>query len=126
MSIMGIFDMATVRKTKKLSDRQCQPCSGGMPVCDPDHAQSFLNELSPGWRITREGHLEKEFKFLDFKHALVFVNCIGSVAESEHHHPDVYLKWGSVKVMLWTHKINGLCENDFIMAAKIEKLSVGS
>ena len=114
--------MSTVHKTEKLSGKQCKPCSLGSPVLDLNRARALIAELAPGWRITGQGHLEKEFKFLDFKNALSFVNCIGSVAELEHHHPDIYLKWGSVKVMLWTHKIGGLSGNDFIMASKIDNL----
>ena len=122
----GDMGMTTANKTKKLCDRQCVPCSIGGLVLDVDRVQLLLEKLAPGWRVTREGHLEKEFKFLDFKNALAFVNCVGVVAESEHHHPDIYLKWGSVKVMLWTHKINGLSENDFIIAARIEKVFAGN
>jgi 4a-hydroxytetrahydrobiopterin dehydratase len=118
--------MTTANKTKEFCDRRCTPCSMGASVVDFDRARLLLGELAPGWRVTGEGHLEREFKFLDFKNALAFVNCVGAVAESEHHHPDIYLKWGSVKVMLWTHKINGLSENDFIIAARIEKVFAGS
>ena len=114
--------MATIHHTKKLADENCVPCSGNTLPLDRAHACSLLKELPHGWQITSEGHLEKEFKFTDFKNALCFVNCVGTVAESQHHHPDIYLKWARVKVMLWTHKIHGLSENDFILAAKIEKL----
>jgi len=107
---------------KKLADGNCVPCSGKTPPLDEPGAALLLKELPHGWQITGEGHLEKEFRFDDFKNALCFVNCVGTVAESQHHHPDVYLKWGRVKVMLWTHKIHGLSENDFILAAKIEKV----
>jgi 4a-hydroxytetrahydrobiopterin dehydratase len=118
--------MTTANKTKISCQGQCVPCEAGASVIDANRARLLLEELAPGWRVTRCGHLEKEFKFLDFKNALAFVNCIGVVAESEHHHPDVYLKWGSVKVMLWTHKINGLSGNDFIIAAEIDKVFDGN
>ena len=117
--------MATVHHTTKLADGNCVPCTGKTPALSSENARSLLKELPHGWQITAEGHLEKEFRFDDFKNALCFVNCVGTVAESQHHHPDVYLKWGRVKVMLWTHKIHGLSENDFILAAKIEKMRAG-
>ena len=118
--------MTTANNTEKLCDGRCVPCEAGTSVIDTNRARLMLEELAPGWRVTRCGHLEKEFKFLDFKNALAFVNCVGAVAESEHHHPDVYLKWASVKVMLWTHKINGLSGNDFIMAARIDQVFAGN
>jgi 4a-hydroxytetrahydrobiopterin dehydratase len=107
---------------KKLVDENCVSCSGKTPPLDRPGVALLLKELPHGWQITAEGRLEKEFRFDDFKNALCFVNCVGTVAESQHHHPDIYLKWGRVKVMLWTHKIHGLSENDFILAAKIEKV----
>jgi len=73
-----------------------------------------------GWRIEKEFHLTREFKFPDFAKALAFVNKVGAIAEAEGHHPDIYLAWGLVRVEIWTHKINGLTESDFILAAKIE------
>jgi len=110
---------------EKLVDESCVPCSGKTLPLDQEQACSLLAQLPHGWQITVEGHLEKEFKFRDFKNALRFVNDVGNLAESQHHHPDVYLEWGRVKVMLWTHKIHGLSENDFILAAKIEKVRAG-
>ena len=78
--------------------------------------------LAPGWKILREHHLEKEFAFKNFKEALVFANHIGRLAEEEGHHPDLLISWGKLRVELWTHKIQGLSENDFILAAKIDIL----
>jgi 4a-hydroxytetrahydrobiopterin dehydratase len=82
-------------------------------------------ELSHGWRVVHEHHLEKEFKFKNFREALGFTNKVGHLAEEVGHHPDIYLAWGKVKITLWTHKIDGLTESDFILAAKIEQLSEG-
>ena len=82
----------------------------------------FLYGIRKGWEIVREHHLEKEFCFKDFKKALVFANVIGHIAEEEGHHPDLYISWGKLKIQIWTHKIDGLTESDFILAAKIDEL----
>jgi len=114
--------MAVAHKTQKLSDRQCVPCMQGAVLLDLGEKKGLLKKLTPGWKITEHGHLEKEFEFSDFKQGLAFVNYVGVLAEKESHHPDIYLAWGRVKVMIWTHKIDGLSENDFILAAKIDQL----
>lgn len=80
------------------------------------------SELNPGWQIVSEHHLEREFKFKDFREALSFTNRVGELAEAQGHHPDIYLSWGKVKVTIWTHKIDGLTESDFVLAAKLDKL----
>jgi 4a-hydroxytetrahydrobiopterin dehydratase len=77
------------------------------------------NQLPDGWRIVDEWRLEKDFKFPDFNHALKFTNRIGEIADEQGHHPDVYLTYGEVRLMVWTHKIDGLSESDFILAAKM-------
>jgi len=76
----------------------------------------------PQWTITNEHHIHLELKFPDFKQALAFVNRVGEVAEKEGHHPDILLAWGKVEITVWTHKIDGLTESDFILAAKIDRL----
>lgn len=81
-----------------------------------------LHQELPGWKVVEEHHLEKEFKFKDFAQALNFTNNVGALAEDQGHHPDIYLSWGKVKITLWTHKIDGLTESDFILATKIDKL----
>ena len=78
----------------------------------------------PGWRGNEEHHITKTFTFPDFRQALAFVNRVGEVAEEQGHHPDIYLAWGKVEIKLWTHKIDGLTESDFIMAAKIDRLAL--
>jgi 4a-hydroxytetrahydrobiopterin dehydratase len=78
--------------------------------------------LGGGWDIVSEHHLEKEYKFKDFRAALDFTNRVGELAEAQGHHPDIYLAWGKVKLTLWTHKIDGLTESDFIFAAKADSL----
>jgi 4a-hydroxytetrahydrobiopterin dehydratase len=104
-----------------LSSKTCVPCRGGVP---PLHGQELasLQQQVPQWRVIDEHHLTREFTFPDFKTALGFVNRVGAVAEEQGHHPDILLTWGRVVLTLWTHKIDGLTESDFIMAAKMDKL----
>ena len=78
-------------------------------------------QLEAGWRVANEHHLEKEYTFPDFREALEFTNRVGEMAEKENHHPDIHLAWGKVKLTLWTHNIDGLSENDFILAAKADQ-----
>lgn len=107
----------------ELSKRKCVPCQGGTPPLNHQQVTKLLTELHSDWKVKNNHHLEKEFRFPDFKKALDFTVQIGNLAEEEDHHPDILLCWGKVKVTLWTHKINGLSESDFIMAAKIDTLS---
>jgi 4a-hydroxytetrahydrobiopterin dehydratase len=78
-------------------------------------------ELKPDWQLVGEHHLEKEFKFKDFREALEFTNRVGELAEAQGHHPDIYLGWGKVRLTIWTHKIDGLTESDFVLAAKVDR-----
>jgi len=105
-----------------LADKQCVPCVKGAEPLKGEDIRRMSKELAPEWYVAEEHHLEREFKFDDFRQALDFVNEVGEVAEEQGHHPDIYLSYGKVKVQLWTHKINGLHENDFILAAKIDAL----
>lgn len=82
----------------------------------------LLQNLETHWKIVDEHHLEREYSFKNFKEALAFTNKVGEIAEEENHHPDIYLSYGKVKIQLWTHRINGLSENDFIFAAKCDKI----
>jgi 4a-hydroxytetrahydrobiopterin dehydratase len=104
----------------ELADKKCVPCKGGIPPLKGKDIQDLLGKLPNGWTVKEEHHLEKEYKFPDFKTALAFTNQVGEIAEKEGHHPDIYLSWGKVKITLWTHKINGLTESDFILAAKCD------
>jgi len=83
----------------------------------------LLGKLDDGWRLVAQHHLEKEYSFEDFVTALEFVNQVGSIAEEQGHHPDIYLTWGRVAVKIWTHKIDGLTESDFILAAKLDAVA---
>ena len=105
-----------------LVKKHCIPCEAGTPPFTDSQAQEYLKQI-PGWELTDDAEkIKKRFKFKDFAEALAFVNKIGELAESEDHHPDIKFGWGYVKVLLTTHAIKGLSENDFILAAKINKL----
>lgn len=107
----------------ELSQKKCVPCRGGLPPLKGKELQAIYEQLANGWKIIDEHHLEKEFTFKNFREALAFTNKVGELAEQEGHHPDIYLAWGKVKITTWTHKIDGLTESDFILAAKIDKLT---
>lgn len=105
----------------QLAEKDCVPCRGGVPPLTTDEIEPFLVQLS-GWEVMDSHHLEKAYDFPDFLSALDFVNQIGLIAEQQGHHPDVFLSWGKVGIKIWTHKINGLTESDFVLAAKIDEL----
>lgn len=104
-----------------LADKHCVPCRGGVPPLRDAELDRLVQQV-PGWEAVQGHHLVKSFAFPDFRSALEFVNRAGAVAEEEGHHPDLYLSWGRVEVRIWTHKIDGLTESDFILAAKIDQL----
>lgn len=108
--------------TEQLADKTCVPCKGGVPPLKGAELEKFHRSV-PQWTIANEHHLQREYKFPDFKEALDFVNRVGALAEEQGHHPDIFLAWGKVGITLWTHKIDGLTESDFIMAAKIDRLA---
>jgi 4a-hydroxytetrahydrobiopterin dehydratase len=103
-----------------LSEKTCIPCRGGVPPLSTDEIRPLHAEVKD-WAVVNNHHIEREFKFPDFKRALDFVNKVGNIAEEQGHHPDIYLAWGRVQVKVWTHKIDGLTESDFILAAKIDR-----
>jgi 4a-hydroxytetrahydrobiopterin dehydratase len=105
-----------------LADKTCIPCKGGVPPLRGEALNDLRRQLKGEWTVVDEHHLEKEFKFPDFKEALDFTNRVGAVAEEQGHHPDIYLGWGKVRITIWTHKIDGLTESDFVLAAKIQRL----
>jgi 4a-hydroxytetrahydrobiopterin dehydratase len=104
-----------------LASKECVACKGGVPPLTADQISMLLPELD-GWGTERNHHLLRTFTFPDFVTALAFVNHVGELAEKQAHHPDIYLAWGMVKITIWTHKIDGLTESDFILAAKIDTL----
>lgn len=105
-----------------LTKKHCVPCEGGIDPFNKEQIKTYIGLLNKPWEIVEGTKLKYEFKFKDFKESMNFVNKIADIAESEGHHPDLYIFYNKVKVVLWTHAIGGLHENDFILAAKIEKL----
>jgi 4a-hydroxytetrahydrobiopterin dehydratase len=105
----------------ELAAKQCVPCKGGVPPLAGRELEELLAQLGPnGWRVVDGHHLEKSYKFPDFVQALAFVNRVGAIAEEQGHHPDIALGWGKVGITTWTHKIDGLTESDFVLAAKAD------
>ena len=106
-----------------LAGKTCVPCRGGVPPMERNEAERYLRE-APGWDLMDQGkRIERKLTFKNFEQALAFVNRVGGLAEDEGHHPDITFGWGYATVSLHTHKIKGLHENDFIMAAKINRLA---
>ena len=106
----------------ELASQECIPCKGGVPPLPGDELQALHAKLDSGWRVVDGHHLEKEYSFDDFRGALDFTVKVGELAEQQNHHPDIFLAWGCVKVTIWTHKIDGLTESDFVFAAKADAL----
>ena len=104
-----------------LAKKKCVPCNGEIPPLEHDIIERLLAALGGGWMAVADHHLEKSYDFKDFKQALAFTNRVGKIAEAQGHHPDIYLSWGEVTLTIWTHKIDGLTESDFILAAKADK-----
>lgn len=107
----------------ELAEKTCVPCRGGVPPLKGKELEQMRKRLPQWahWKVINEHHLTREFKFPDFKQALEFVNQVGAIAEEQGHHPDILLSWGKAGITLWTHKVDGLTESDFIMAAKIDR-----
>jgi 4a-hydroxytetrahydrobiopterin dehydratase len=104
----------------KLADKKCSD-GGSVPPLKALRARELLKELGQGWKLNGRGHLLRLYTFKDFAQSLAFANKVGAVAEAEGHHPDLYLAWGKCKVEIWSHKIKGLTESDFVLAAKSER-----
>ena len=107
--------------TEQLADKKCVPCRGGVPPLKGKELDA-LHKIVPKWSVINQHHITRAFTFPDFKQALDFVNRVGALAEEQGHHPDILLAWGKAEITLWTHKIDGLTESDFIMAAKIDRI----
>lgn len=105
----------------ELANRECVPCRGGVPPLKGEELQKLQSELQ-SWSVVDEHHLSRVYKFENFREALELVNRVGELAEEQGHHPDICFGWGRVEVTIWTHKIDGLTESDFILAAKIDRL----
>jgi len=104
-----------------LAGKHCVPCRGGVAPLQGGELDALAGD-TPGWQVVGGHHLERAFEFPDFQTGLDFVNQVGAIAEAEGHHPDLCLSWGKVEARIWTHKIDGLTESDFILAAKIAQL----
>ena len=104
-----------------LAAKTCVPCRGGVPPLGAEEIKALLAQLGSEWTVVDEHHLHKTYAFKDFADALAFTNRAGAVAEEQGHHPDILLAWGKVGITIWTHKIDGLTESDFVLAAKLEQ-----
>jgi 4a-hydroxytetrahydrobiopterin dehydratase len=105
-----------------LAEKECVPCKGGVEPLKGEALAKLARELNGHWQVVEGRHLEKEYKFDNFRDALRFTNKVGELAEAQNHHPDIYLAWGKVKLTVWTHRVNGLTESDFVLAAKADRL----
>jgi 4a-hydroxytetrahydrobiopterin dehydratase len=114
-----------VTRSDELAARRCQPCRAGTPPLAGAALAELAAALGGGWRVVDAHHLEKEFRFANFRDALAFTNRVGALADEQDHHPDVHLSWGRVRIEVWTHTIDGLAEGDFVLAARIDRLPVG-
>jgi len=104
----------------KLANKKCVPCEGGISPLKSKEIGEFRKELHADWKIIEGKMLQREFMFVNFRHTMDFVNKVAEIAEEEGHHPDMHVQYSKLVIELWTHAINGLSENDFILAAKID------
>jgi len=108
----------------KLAERKCKPCEGGAEPLDAERAEALMAELHGDWRLLRRGTaIEREVRFPTFSRTMAFVNAVAFVATNEGHHPEVTFSYGFCRICYWTHAIGGLSDNDFICAAKIDRLA---
>ena len=116
--------MSTTGETCSLADRNCVPCSGGVPALTRDKAEGHLAQLSPDWQLDPDAKmLRRHFKFKGFAKATHLANLCAWLADQQGHHPDISFGWGYVDIQLTTHEIDGLSENDFVWAAKLDQLT---
>lgn len=108
---------------QSLAQQECKPCKGGVPPLHGEELRELQEKLGSGWKVVDEHHLEKEFKFDNYEGAVGFTNKVADIAKQQNHHPDILLTYGKVKVTIYSHKIDGLTESDFIFAAKAEEAS---
>lgn len=105
-----------------LTKKKCKPCEGGVPALTANEVAEYKKHITADWKVTDDNKVSKEFSFVNYRHTMDFVNKVADLAEEEGHHPVMHVFYGRLVIELWTHAINGLSENDFIMAAKIDKL----
>jgi 4a-hydroxytetrahydrobiopterin dehydratase len=107
-----------------LKNKKCEPCSGGMSSLTQVEIIDFKKQIDPDWNITLDNRIEREYLFVNYRQTMSFVNKIAALAESENHHPVLHVYYGKILIEIWTHAINGLSENDFILASKIDTLKL--
>ncbi len=107
-----------------LHEEKCVPCMGGVSPMNEDEIEELVSEVNINWKVIKNHHLERKWEFDDFEKALKFVNDTGEICENEGHHANYEFGWGQVKILIWTHKIDGLTNSDFILAAKIDQVEV--
>jgi 4a-hydroxytetrahydrobiopterin dehydratase len=105
-----------------LGEKKCKPCEGGVPPLDQKQINELKSHIKSDWSISDDKKLVKEYSFVNYKHTMDFVTKVAQLAEEEGHHPVMHVYYGRVVVEFWTHAIDGLSENDFIMAYKIDKI----
>jgi 4a-hydroxytetrahydrobiopterin dehydratase len=105
-----------------LNTKKCKPCEGGIPPLSQKEVSEYLSMLGNNWEVTADKKITKSYSFVNFRHTMDFVNKVAALAEDEGHHPDMHVSYGNLTIELWTYAINGLSENDFIMAAKIDAI----
>jgi 4a-hydroxytetrahydrobiopterin dehydratase len=105
-----------------LSKKKCKPCEGGIAPLDQKEVAEYKKHIKDDWEVADKNRISREFLFVNFKHTMGFVNKVADLAEEEGHHPVMHVYYGKVIIELWTHAINGLSENDFILASKIDKI----
>jgi 4a-hydroxytetrahydrobiopterin dehydratase len=105
-----------------LTKKKCKPCEGGTPPLNQDEISEYRKHIQEDWKVDANKKISKEYSFVNFKHTMDFVNKVAGLAEEEGHHPDMHVYYGKVVIELTTHAINGLSENDFILASKIDNL----
>ena len=105
-----------------LSTKKCVPCEGGILPLNETEISEYKKQISESWIVIENNKLSKEFFFVSYRHTIDFVIKVASIAEEEGHHPVLHIYFGRAVVDLWTHSISGLSENDFILAAKIDKI----
>jgi 4a-hydroxytetrahydrobiopterin dehydratase len=108
--------------TTDLADKKCVPCEGGIPPLGEEEVKELEKQVSNDWKVVENKKLFREFSFVNYKHTMDFVNKVALLAEEEGHHPVMHVHFGRVDIELWTHAIDGLSENDFILAAKIDRV----
>ncbi len=106
----------------KLAEKKCVPCEGGIDPLNSSEIAQMIKQLNPEWKVVKSSKLFRDFRFVNFVQTMEFVNRIAELAEEEGHHPNIHIGYGECQIELWTHAIDGLSENDFILAAKIDRL----